>query len=164
MGALDGIVEAYAGERGFMGTHRYKVFGLLEVAGKTGRSETNGNSGSSEANARPWEETHAAFSESMKERLEPFRGTLQVEPHQMRGTFAECRYKSTILSRTFVDNDPERATAKIMLDIQDTGITFQPGDRLSVMPLNSWTECAKVATALGLEEMLEENVSLDKNW
>ncbi|KAL3420190.1 sulfite reductase flavoprotein alpha-component [Phlyctema vagabunda] len=164
MGALDGIVEAYTGERGFMGTHRYKVFGLLEVAGKTGRAETNGNSGSSNSNVRPWEETHQAFSDSMKERLEPYRGSLHVEPHQMRGTFAECRYKSRVLSRSFVDGDVDRSIAKVMLDIQDTGITFQPGDRLAVMPLNSWVECAKVAAALGLDTMLEHAVTPDKQW
>lgn len=147
-----------------MGTHRYKVFGLLEVAGKTGRAETNGNSGSSNSNERPWEETHKAFSDSMKERLEPFRGTLHVEPHQMRGTFAECRFKSHILSTSFVDNDPDRAIANVTLDIQNTGITFQPGDRLALMPLNSWMECAKVAAALGLDSMLEYPISLDKDW
>lgn len=55
-----------------MGVHRYKVFGILEIAGKTGRTETNGASGSSDK-TRPWEETHRQFSEAMKERLEPFR-------------------------------------------------------------------------------------------
>ncbi|KAF4632905.1 hypothetical protein G7Y89_g5214 [Cudoniella acicularis] len=164
MGALDSIVEAYTGERGFMGTHRYKVFGLLEVAGKTGRSETNGNSGSSDSNSRPWEETHKAFSDAMKERLEPYRGNLHVEPHQMRGTFAECRYKSRVLSRTFVDTDPSRSIARVMLDIQETGITFQPGDRLAIMPHNSLMECAKVAAALGLDTMLDQSVTLDKQW
>jgi hypothetical protein len=29
VGVLDGVVEAYTGERGFMGVHRYKVFGLV---------------------------------------------------------------------------------------------------------------------------------------
>lgn len=28
IGVLDGVVEAYTGERGFMGAHRYKVFGV----------------------------------------------------------------------------------------------------------------------------------------
>jgi len=163
IGALDGIVEAYAGERGFMGTHRYKVFGLLEVAGKTGRTETNGASGAADGQ-RPWEETHSQFSASMKERLEPFRGSLAVEPHQMRGTVAECRYKSKVLSRSSVDLDPERSMAKVMLDIQDTGLTFQPGDRLAVMPMNSWEECAKVAAALGLDAMLDQPASLNKEW
>lgn len=164
MGVFDGIVEAYCGERGFMGVHRYKVFGILEVAAKTGRTETNGNSGQSGFNTRPWEETHKQFSDAMKERLEPHRGNIDVEPHQMRGTFEECRYKSRILSRSYIDDDPKRSIAMITLDLQDTGITFQPGDRLAIMPLNNWEECAKVALALGLEDRLEMAVSLDKKW
>ncbi|KAL1591803.1 hypothetical protein SLS59_010075 [Nothophoma quercina] len=163
MGVLDGVVEAYTGERGFMGAHRYKVFGLLECAGKSGRTETNGASGAADA-MRPWEQTHAEFSEAMKERLEPFRGQRDIEPHEMRGTFEECRYRGRILSRNFVDSDPKRSIAMVTLDIQDTGITFQPGDRLAVMPMNSWTECAKVAAALGLDAMLEDLVTLDRTW
>ncbi|KAI0912553.1 cytochrome b5-like Heme/Steroid binding domain-containing protein [Ustulina deusta] len=163
LGVLDGIVEAYTGERGFMGVHRYKVFGILEVAGKTGRTETNGASGAGDK-TRPWEETHRQFSEAMKERLEPFRGTLDVEPHQMRGTFAECRYVSRVLSRSFVDSDPSRTIALVTLDLQETGITFMPGDRLAVMPLNSWEECAKVAAALGLENLIESEVEVKGTW
>ncbi|KAJ4386243.1 hypothetical protein N0V93_009136 [Gnomoniopsis smithogilvyi] len=163
MGVLDGIVEAYTGERGFMGVHRYKVFGILEVAGKTGRTETNGASGAADA-GRPWEETHKQFSEAMKERLAPYRADIPVEPHEMRGTFEECRYKSRISSRSYVDNDPKRGIARVTLDIQDTGITFQPGDRLAVMPLNSWEECAKVAASLGLDDMLNVQVPPGKAW
>ncbi|KAK4228683.1 alpha subunit of putative sulfite reductase [Podospora fimiseda] len=164
MGVLDGIIEAYTGERGFMGTHRYKVFGILEIASKTGRTETNGLSGAPDSNDRPWEETHKQFSEAMKERLEPYRGNLAVEPHEMRGTFEECRYRSRILSRAFVDNDLNRSIAMVTLDLQNTGITFQPGDRLAVMPLNSWDECAKVAAALGLGDYLDYRVALNPQW
>ena len=160
MGVMDGVVEAYTGERGFMGVHRYKVFGLLECAAKTGRTETNGASGAADG-LRPWEETHKQFSEAMKERLEPFRGERDIEPNQMRGTFEECRYRGRILSRNFVDSDPKRSIAMVTLDIQESGITFQPGDRLAVMPMNNWTECAKVAAALGLDTMLEDPVMLE---
>ena len=48
VGVLEGIIESYAGERGFMGTHRYKVYGFLEVVAKTGRTETNGNAASAQ--------------------------------------------------------------------------------------------------------------------
>ncbi|KAG7149286.1 hypothetical protein HYQ46_001812 [Verticillium longisporum] len=164
MGVLDGIIEAYTGERGFMGTHRYKVFGILEVASKTGRTETNGASGAADGTGRPWEEVHRQFSDAMKERLEPFRGNIPVEPHQMRGTFEECRYTSRVLRRSFVDSDSERSIACVTLDLHNTGITFQPGDRLAVMPLNSWEECAKVAAALGLDDMLDAPVQLDSRW
>ncbi|RYP61762.1 hypothetical protein DL769_007568 [Monosporascus sp. CRB-8-3] len=164
MGVLDGIVEAYTGERGFMGVHRYKVYGILEIASKSGRTATNGGSGASDANGRPWETTHKQFSEAMKERLEPYRGHIPVEPHQMRGSFEECRYRSRIISRSYVDNDPNRSIAMVTLDIQDTGISFMPGDRLALMPLNNWEECAKVALALGLEDMLDYPVTLDATW
>jgi sulfite reductase alpha subunit-like flavoprotein/cytochrome b involved in lipid metabolism len=164
MGVLDGIIEAYTGERGFMGTHRYKVFGILEIASKTGRTETNGLSGAPDMNGKPWEETHRQFSEAMKERLEPYRGNIMVEPHQMRGTFEECRYRSRVLSRSFVDSDPNRSIAMVTLDLENTGITFQPGDRLAVMPLNSWEECAKVAAALGLADYLDYRVTLNAQW
>ncbi|GKT49098.1 nitric oxide synthase, brain [Colletotrichum spaethianum] len=163
MGVLDGIVEAYTGERGFMGVHRYKVFGILEVAAKTGRTETNGASGAADGE-RPWEETHRQFSEAMKERLEPYRGALPVEPHQMRGTFEECRYVTRVLSRSFVDSDPTRSIAMVTLDIRETGITFAPGDRLAVMPLNGWEECVKVIVALGLEEYIDTPVEVSGTW
>lgn len=182
-GVLDGVVEAYTGERGFMGVHRYKgessspnqlsyngqeltvrpVFGILEVAGKSGRTETNGASGAADA-GRPWEETHKQFSEAMKERLEPYRTDTSVEPHAMRGTFEECRYKTRILERSFVDGDAKRSMARVTLDLVNTGITFQPGDRLAVMPLNSWMECAKVAASLGLDDMLSLQVPMNKTW
>ncbi|KAL2116173.1 hypothetical protein VTJ04DRAFT_10428 [Mycothermus thermophilus] len=164
MGVLDGIIEAYTGERGFLGTHRYKVFGILEIASKTGRTETNGLSGAPDSNARPWEETHRQFSESMKERLEPFRGAIDIEPNEMRGTFEECRYRSRVLSRSFVDSDPNRSIAMVTMDLHNTGITFQPGDRLAIMPLNSWAEIAKVVAALGLAEYLDQPVTLNKSW
>lgn len=164
MGVMDGIIEAYTGERGFMGTHRYKVFGILEVASKTGRTETNGNSGGADAVGRPWEEVHRQFSDAMKERLEPFRGDIKVEPHQMRGSFEECRYRSCVLDRSFIDSDPERSIAHVRLDLHNTGITFQPGDRLAVMPLNGWQECAKVAAALGLDQVFETKPRLDATW
>ncbi|KAI1390895.1 uncharacterized protein F4822DRAFT_442135 [Hypoxylon trugodes] len=163
MGVLDGIIEAYTGERGFMGTHRYKVFGILEIAAKAGRTETNGLSGAADA-GRPWEETHKQFSDAMKERLEPYRGNLPVEPNQMRGTFEECRYVTRVLNRSNVDADPTRSIALVTLDIQDTGITFMPGDRLAIMPLNSWEECAKVAAALGLETHLDHPIEVTGTW
>lgn len=52
VGVLEGLVESYAGERGFMGMHRYKVYGFLEVVAKTGRTETNGNAGATDNEGR----------------------------------------------------------------------------------------------------------------
>ncbi|KAF2703230.1 hypothetical protein K504DRAFT_508145 [Pleomassaria siparia CBS 279.74] len=161
-GVLEGLIESYAGERGFMGTHRYKVYGFVEVVAKTGRTETNGNAGAGESDGRPWEEVHRTLSESMRERLDPYRGEVKVQPHQMRGSFEECRFQARILDRQIIDADQNRSTGMITFDLHNTGITFQSGDRLAVMPINPSYETAKVAAALGLEDMWDSVVPVEQ--
>ncbi|KAI9765701.1 MAG: hypothetical protein M1839_005396 [Geoglossum umbratile] len=163
IGLLDGLVESYAGERGFMGTHRYKVYGFLEVVAKTGRVETNGGSGSGDTQGRPWEEVHNSLSDSMIERLQPFRRTITKKPNELRGCFAECRAAAKILGRESIDNDPDRTTAKITIGLEGTGITFAPGDRLAIMPKNSTKDVTKMLLSLDLEERYSEEVPLDKS-
>src|SRR5262249_8211803 len=41
-GAFHRFREAYASERGWLGVHRLKVYGFMEVAFKAGRTQTNG--------------------------------------------------------------------------------------------------------------------------
>lgn len=161
-GVLEGLVESYAGERGFMGTHRYKVYGFLEVVAKTGRTETNGNAGAGDSDGRPWEEVHRSLSDSMRERLDPYRGHLSVQPHEMRGSFEECRFFARIMDRHMIDNDTSRSTGMVTFDLSNTGITFQPGDRLAVMPFNPSVEVTKVAAALGLDSFMDFPVPLEK--
>jgi sulfite reductase alpha subunit-like flavoprotein len=161
-GVLEGIIESYAGERGFMGTHRYKVYGFLEVVAKTGRAETNGNAGAGDSEGRPWEEVHHTLSDSMKERLGPYRGEVKVEPQQMRGSFEECRFQAKIVERQAIDHDPSRSTGMVTFDLTNTGITFQPGDRLAVMPINASHEVAKISAALGLEGMMDAIIPLEQ--
>ena len=98
----------------------------------------------------------------MRERLDPYRGEVKVQPHQMRGSFEECRFQARILDRQFIDSDPNRSTGMVTFDLHGTGITFQPGDRLAVMPINPPYEIVKVAAALGLEEMLDYIVPVEQ--
>jgi len=98
----------------------------------------------------------------MRERLEPFRGKVNLQPHELRGSFEECRFKARILSRSFVDTDHARSTGMVTFGLEDTGLTFQPGDRLAVMPLNSWTEVSKVTAAWGLDDLLQKPVPLSQ--
>lgn len=180
IGVMDGIVESYAGERGFMGTHRCllpkantfrnklliagidKVYGFLEVVAKTGRTETNGNAGGGDNEGRPWEEVHRTLSDSMIERLDPFRTSISLKPHEMRGCFEECRFMSRIVGRDFIDADKDRTTGKVTVDLRNTGMTFGPGDRLAIMPLNPWKEVVKVAQVLGVVDRMDEKVPLEK--
>ncbi|CAE6432523.1 unnamed protein product [Rhizoctonia solani] len=182
MGVMDGIVEGYAGERGFMGTHRYKVYGFLEVVAKTGRVETNGNAGAADTVGRPWQQVHKTLAASMLERLEPFRRGVPVAtgsvptsvtsdkqevvpwmsaaPHEWRGTFEECRFRGRIDTRNSIDDDESRSTGRVTIDLRDSGLNFAPGDRLAIMPLNSWRVVEKVVAALGLINVLDEVVPL----
>lgn len=112
------------------------MYGFLEVVAKTGRVETNGNPGSSKRNVKIWQESHEVLSNSMIERLEPYYKDIAVKPHEMRGFFEECRFSSRILKRVSIDRDPTRTTGLVTFDLENTGITFRPGDRLAVMPLN----------------------------
>lgn len=97
----------------------------------------------------------------MLERLDPYRLDTSILPENMRGCFEECRFTAQILSRRNIDQDVARSTGLVTFDLQDTGITFQPGDRLAVMPMNAWSEVAKIAAALGLEDFMEMEVPLD---
>ncbi|KAG8718026.1 hypothetical protein FRC08_006115 [Ceratobasidium sp. 394] len=178
IGVLNGIVEGYTGERGFMGTHRYKVYGFLEVVAKTGRVETNGNAGAADTVGRPWQQVHRTLAASMLERLEPFRrgipvtsagASVQTEatvpwmssaPHEWRGTYEECRFRARVVERSKIDDDETRATGRVTIDLRGSGLNFAPGDRLSIMPLNSWKTVEKVVGALGLMDVLDEVVPL----
>jgi hypothetical protein len=116
----------------------------------------------------------------MKERLEPFRSlsSLEIQPHEMRGTYDECRFWAKIIDRRTIDDDPHRNTAQVRFDVANLGLTFIPGDRLAIMPLNSWSDievrtvlfccddcflstAQKIVGALGLLDYLDVNVPLD---
>ncbi|KAF8712312.1 Indoleamine 2,3-dioxygenase, partial [Rhizoctonia solani] len=157
MGVMDGIVEGYAGERGFMGSHRYKVYGFLEVVAKTGRVETNGNAGAADTVGRPWQQVHRTLAASMLERLEPFRRGIPVSggstsastisnkqdiapwmspaPHEWRGTYKECRFRARVIARNSIDDDEVRSTGRKVVE--------------------------KVVGALGLMDVLDEVVPLN---
>jgi sulfite reductase alpha subunit-like flavoprotein len=139
------------------------VYGFLEVVANTGRAKTNSGSGAASIQYRPWEEVHRSLGEAIKERRAPY-ADVTVEPHETRGTFEECQFNARIVSRQSIDEDPFRKTAKVTMDISNSGITFAPGDRIAVMPLNSWSDIEKVVRARNLSELLNTLVPLDGTW
>jgi sulfite reductase alpha subunit-like flavoprotein len=122
----------------------------------------NGDAGAGDSEGRPWEEVHHTLSDSMKERLGPYRGEVKVEPQEMRGRFEECRFQAKILERQAVDLDPPRSTSMVTFGLSNTGITFQPGDRLAVMPINTSHEVPKISAALGLDGMMDAIIPLEQ--
>lgn len=149
------IIESYAGERGFLGTHRYKVYGFLELAFKIGRTATNGDTMGK--NDRGWEVVHQLLGESRVERLSVKD---QTTDHQNnRGTFRECPFSASILHRVDINQDPEGMTRQVTLNLSNTGLLYQPGDRLTVMPLNTDEEVTNALALFNLKA--DENVPLN---
>lgn len=99
----------------------------------------------------------------MKERLAPYDGIMK-EPHETRGTFEECRFRARIAGREYVDNDPDRRTAKVTIDISNSGLTVLPGDRLTLMPKNNSMEVEKIVCALDFYSILDNPVPLVGGW
>jgi len=99
----------------------------------------------------------------MKERLAPYDGIIK-EPHEIRGTFEECRFRARIAGREHVDRDPERRTAKVTIDISNSGVTVLPGDRLTIMPKNNPMEVDKIIRALDFSSILDNPVPLVGGW
>jgi sulfite reductase alpha subunit-like flavoprotein/cytochrome b involved in lipid metabolism len=136
-------VEAYAGERGWLGLHRLKVYGFMEVGFKAGRTQTNGGF-AGEVEQRSWEALDQSINASRLER--------KSAPPVGRCPFAH--HKATAATP-----QPESPVKHVQLDLKDQGLSYQTGDRLGVFPLNSETLVAKTLQALNAsgQEMIELN-------
>jgi len=135
--------EAYAGERGWLGLHRLKVYGFMEVGFKAGRTQTNGGF-TGEVEQRSWEVLDQSLNASRLER--------QSAPAVGRCPFAH--HKSTAATPR-----PESPVHHVQLDLQNQGLSYQTGDRLGVFPLNSEDVVNKTLQALNAsgQEMIELN-------
>jgi sulfite reductase alpha subunit-like flavoprotein len=150
------MLESYAGERGWLGTHRYKVFGFLELVFKAGRTATNG--GTMEGTERGWEAVHTQLQNSRKER---FHG-MKYAPELPRGTAGECPFLASVSGVDPICPDETRRTALVRLSCKGSGMTYEPGDRLRLIPLSSLSEVEEVMSAMGLAPSAK--VKLDEGW
>ncbi len=139
-------LDAYVGEKGFLGAHRLKVYGFLETAYKVGRSMTTGGfSGSFKE--RPWDEVDETLDTSRRERYE--------------GLPAHCYY-ATIKSSAKTDETADDWVKHVVLNTAGAGIRYEPGDRVGIMPENSDELVDKTLRALRATG--EEPIRLDGAW
>ncbi|HYU16723.1 MAG TPA: cytochrome b5 domain-containing protein, partial [Candidatus Acidoferrum sp.] len=111
--------EAYAGKNGFLGRHRMKVYGYLELAFKVGRSMTIGGF-SGVFRDRTWDEVDAELESARTERV----ATFPPSCHQA-------------LVRSIRSIHPAAPGAKsILLDVSESGVRYEPGDRVGILPEN----------------------------
>ncbi len=119
-GALREAMESYAGPHGFLGRHRMKVYGYLELAFKVGRSVTIGG-----------------FSGAFKDR------TWDQVDNELEAARAERRaHRPTSYQRAEVESvvpPPEQRASgarRVVLDVSSSGARFRVGSRCAVLPEN----------------------------
>ncbi len=142
-GLFQSVLEAYAGDRGYLGVHRRKVYGFIEVAFKVGRPSTaSGITGTFVD--RTWHETDSHLGEARAERYLEFFSHAQVARLAGRTPAAGERIQT------------------IELDVTGTGVVFRPGDRCAVLP--EQTDELVQSTLASLRATPDREVPLTSRW
>jgi sulfite reductase (NADPH) flavoprotein alpha-component len=145
-GLFQNLVDGYAGDKGFLGVHRLKVYGYLETAFKMGRSVTIGG-------------FHGLFKDREWNRVD---GELDITRNER---FLELD-RHPFYARP-IPSDPDVSPAdgsvvSITLDVEGTGFSYQPGDRCAVLPENDDELVDRTLRALRASG--EETINLDQVW
>ncbi len=145
-GLLKDAVEIYAGDNGFLGRHRMKVYGYLEQAFKVGRSVTIGGF-SGVFKDRTWDTVDTELENAREERLQSFpRGCHHATVHSVGQTHSAA---------------PE-GVKHVVLNVEGRGVRYLPGDRCGVLPENRDALVARTLEAL--EATGHEKMALTPEW
>ncbi|MCB0168789.1 MAG: hypothetical protein KDI79_31470, partial [Anaerolineae bacterium] len=145
-GIYNTALDAYVGKRGFLGAHRLKVYGFMELGFKVGRTQTNsGFTGPTEA--RAWEQLDDALEETRRERLaNKTPGSLSVKREMVVPATA----------------DPNSPIHQVVLNTAGQGLQYIAGDRLGIFPQNSPELIQKTLQALQAQG--DEPIRLTSVW
>ncbi|MDR3690895.1 MAG: cytochrome b5 domain-containing protein [Fimbriimonas sp.] len=141
-GVFQSALDAYVGENGFLGAHRQKVYGYLEVAAKVA-ANPNGQ----RLQDRDWLRVNAEMDRSRLERVE--------------GVPAFCQF-GRVVSSGPTDKDADDRIKRIVVETGAAGLAYVPGDRLSVLPENSPDLVEK--TLQSLQATGTESIRFDAVW
>lgn len=139
-------LSAYAGNDGFLGRHRMKVYGYLELAFKVGRSVTIGGFAGLFKD-RTWDQVDSELEYSRRERLESFPET--------------CRFADVKAQPAPVAEESE-LSRRVVLGVEGASLRYQPGDRCGVLAENDDELVARTLAAL--EANGDEPVELTSEW
>lgn len=141
------VMEAYAGEKGYLGVHRLKAYGFLENAFKAGRSITMGGFNGLFRN-KTWDQLNHELKLTGDERYH---------------ALTRHRYTSQLLQGRLTAEEQNNAKLNfIELDISQTGLRYRPGDRVGIFPENSPKLIEK--TLASLQATGDEVVELSQLW
>lgn len=126
------VVDTYANESGFLGKHRIKVFGFIEVGAKVGRVETVGGTETNSWESRQWEKLNSLFQEAIHERL--------------------MQYDDRYISVKVMSSSPlQGGNADRVVMSTDGSLVYKPGDHIEVLPRNPDGVVRDTIEVLGLQ-------------
>jgi sulfite reductase (NADPH) flavoprotein alpha-component len=146
-GIYNAVLHAYVGNRGWMGLHRIKAYGFLEVAFKVGRQVTTGARFTGLFKDRTWDKVDGELAIVRDERRPP------VGPPVVFGTARRGRV---------VTGASGAWTCYLDLDVTGQGVHHQPGDRVGVLAEHD-DELVR-RTVAALQATGDELVGLTPAW
>ncbi len=146
-GIYNAMLDAYLGDRGWMGLHRIKAYGFLEVAFKVGRQVTTGARFTGLFKDRTWDKVDGQLAIVREERRPP------VGPPVVFGTARRGRV---------VTGESGAWTCYLEIDVTGQGVHHLPGDRVGVLAEND-DELVR-RTVAALQATGDELVRLTPKW
>jgi sulfite reductase (NADPH) flavoprotein alpha-component len=146
-GIYNAMLDAYVGDRGWMGLHRIKAYGFLEVAFKVGRQVTTGARFTGLFKDRTWDKVDGELAIVREERRPP------VGAPVVFGTARRGR---------IVTADSGAWTGYLDIDVAGQGVHHLPGDRVGVLSEND-DELVR-RTVAALQATGDELVRLTPAW
>lgn len=145
-------LDMYCGDQGFLGRHRVKVYGFLELAFKVGRSVTIGGF-SGVFRDRTWDQVDEELEQARVER---------PASHGVRCQHARVTHVASPCVAGADRSSSPTALHRIRLELPGSNITYRVGDRCAVLPEHSPELVARTLQALGASG--EERVPLTREW
>jgi sulfite reductase alpha subunit-like flavoprotein/cytochrome b involved in lipid metabolism len=146
-GIYNAMLDAYVGDRGWMGLHRIKAYGFLEVAFKVGRQVTTGARFTGLFKDRTWDKVDAELAVVREERRPP------VGPPVVFGVARRGRV---------VTAGSGAWTSYLEIDVTGQGVHHLPGDRVGVLAENDDELVHRTVAAL--QATGDELVRLTPHW
>lgn len=146
-GIYNAMLDAYVGDRGWMGLHRVKAYGFLEVAFKVGRQVTTGARFTGLFKDRTWDKVDSELAVVRDERRPP------VGSPVVFGTARRGRV---------VTAESGAWTCYLEIDVTGQGVHHLPGDRVGVLAENDDELVRRTVTAL--QATGDELVRLTPGW
>lgn len=140
-------LQAYAGPTGCLARHGLKAYGYLDTAFKIGRTVTNSGI-SGPYKDRPWDDTANRLDEARLERYGRFQ--------------SEFYHHVPLRQRAPMSANGARQAHQIVFDLAGTGLRYQPGDRVAILPENSAELVARTLQALRARG--DEPIQLNAAW